>query len=162
EWTRLFSGPLLHVGLEHLVLNCAALYIAGRILEGLVGRAWLGAIFVIGALGGALFSLWLNPDNLVSVGASGAVMALFAALFMLSFHFPKGADRSALRMTSIYVLIPSMLPIATAGGGRVDIAAHAGGAVAGLLVGLVMLPLWRKEEMRPRLSGAAAAVGVVG
>ena len=162
QWTRLFSGPLLHVGLEHLVLNCVALYIAGRILEGLVGRGWLGAIFVIGAFGGAVFSLLLNPDNLVSVGASGAVMALFAALLMLSFHFPKGPDRTALRMTSIYVLIPSMLPIATTSGGRVDIAAHAGGALAGILVGLVMLPLWRKDEARPRLPALAAAVGIVG
>jgi rhomboid protease GluP len=162
QWTRLFSGPLLHVGLEHLVLNCIALYIAGRILEGLVGRAWLAAIFVLGALGGALFSLMLNPDNLVSVGASGAVMGLFAALLMLSFHFPKGPDRTALRMTSIYVLIPSMLPIATAGGGKVDIAAHLGGAIAGILVGFIMLPLWRKDEVRPRLAPVAAAVGAVG
>jgi rhomboid protease GluP len=162
EWTRLFSGPLLHVGLEHLALNCIALYIAGRILEGLVGRAWLAAIFVVGALGGSLFSLTLNPDNLVSVGASGAVMGLFAALLMLSFHFPKGADRTALRMTSIYVLIPSMLPIATTGGGKVDIAAHLGGALAGLVVGLVMLPLWPKDEMRPRLAPVATAVGVIG
>lgn len=162
QWTRLFSGPLLHVGLEHLLLNCVALYIAGRLLEGLVGRAWLGAIFVTGALGGALFSLWLNPENLVSVGASGAVMALFAALLMLSFHFPKGPDRSSLRMTSIYVLVASMVPVATASGGRVDIAAHAGGALAGFAMGLAMLPLWRKDEMHPRLSRAAATVGLLG
>jgi rhomboid protease GluP len=55
-----------------------------------------------------------------------------------------------------------MLPIATTGGGRVDIAAHLGGALAGLVVGLVMLPLWPKDEMRPRLAPVAKAVGVIG
>ena len=80
EWFRLFSGPLLHADALHLALNCVALYISGRILEGLVGRAWLAALFVMGAICGALFSLAFNPVNLVSVGASGAVMALFAAL----------------------------------------------------------------------------------
>lgn len=163
EWTRLFSGPLLHAGLEHLALNCIALYIAGRLLENLVGRAWLAAIFAIGAFTGALFSLAFNPDNLVSVGASGAVMALFAALLMLSFHFPKGPDRSTLRMTSIYVLIPSMIPVASrSGGGQVDIAAHLGGALAGIVLGLLLLMLWRKDEEHPRLAPAAAAIGVAG
>ncbi len=90
QWSRLFSGPLLHADIEHLALNCVALYIAGRILEGLVGRAWLGAIFVIGAIGGALFSLAFNADNLVSVGASGAVMGLFAALLDPALPFSEG------------------------------------------------------------------------
>jgi rhomboid protease GluP len=162
QWTRLFSGPLLHAGIEHLALNCVALYIAGRILEGLVGRAWLGAIFVIGAIGGALFSLAFNADNLVSVGASGAAMGLFAALLILSFHFPTGPDRTALRTTAIYMLIPSLLPLASVSGGKVDLAAHFGGAVAGLAIGLVMLRLWRKEDVRPRLAKVAGAIGIAG
>lgn len=162
QWTRLFSGPLLHAGIEHLVLNCVALYIAGRILEGLVGRAWLGAIFVIGAIGGALFSLAFNVDNLVSVGASGAAMGLFAALLVLSFHFPSGADRTALRTTAVYMLIPSLLPLASVSGGKVDLAAHFGGAFAGLAIGFIMLWLWRKDEVRPRLAPAATAVGIAG
>lgn len=162
QWTRLFSGPLLHLGFMHLLFNCIAILISGRLLEGLVGRSWLGAIFVIGALGGALFSLMFNAENLVSVGASGAGMALFAALFILSFHFPKGPDRTALKMTSLYVLVPSMLPVATLSGEQVDIAAHFGGALAGLALGLLILAVWRKDELRSRLSGAAATVGFAG
>jgi len=161
EWFRLFSGPLLHADVMHLALNCVALYISGRILEGLVGRAWLAATFVIGALSGALFSLAFNPENLVSVGASGAVMALFATLLVLAFHFPKGADRTALLTNSIYVLVASMVPV-TSSGGKIDIAAHAGGALGGLLVGALLLAIWRRDAVRPRFSGAAAAIGVAG
>jgi rhomboid protease GluP len=161
EWLRLFSGPLLHADAMHLALNCVAFYISGRILEGLVGRAWLAALFVVGAISGALFSLAFNPDNLVSVGASGAVMALFAALLVLAFHFPKGPDRTALLMNSIYVLVASMVPV-TSGGGKVDIAAHAGGALGGLVVGGLMLAIWRKDELRPRFAGVGAVIGIAG
>jgi len=161
EWLRLFSGPLLHADIGHLFLNCVALYLAGRILEGLVGRAWLAAIFVIGAISGALFSLAFNPDTLVSVGASGAVMGLFATLLVLAFHFPKGADRTALLATSIYVLIPSMLPL-TSSGGKVDIAAHAGGALGGLIIGGLLLTIWRKEDTHPRFAGLATIIGLAG
>jgi rhomboid protease GluP len=161
EWVRLFSGPLLHADVTHLALNCVALYISGRILESLVGRAWLAAAFVVGALSGALFSLAFNPDNLVSVGASGAVMALFATLLVLAFHFPKGADRTALLMNSIYVLVASMVPV-TSSGGKIDVAAHAGGALGGLVLGGTMLALWRKDDVRPRLAGVATAIGIAG
>jgi rhomboid protease GluP len=161
EWLRLFSGPLLHADAMHLLLNCVALYISARILEGLVGRAWLGALFVIGAISGALFSLVFNPDNLVSVGASGAVMALFAALLVLAFHFPKGADRTVLLTNSIYVLVASMVPV-TSSGGKVDIAAHAGGALGGLVVGALLLVIWRRDEPHPRFAGAGAAIGLAG
>lgn len=161
EWFRLFSGPLLHADVGHLLLNCVALYLSGRLLEGLVGRAWFAATFVIGAICGALFSLAFNPENLVSVGASGAVMGLFATLLMLAFHFPKGADRTALMMNSGYVLIASMLPVASPGG-KVDIAAHAGGALGGLVVGSILLAIWRKDAVRPPFAGAAAAIGLAG
>lgn len=161
EWLRLLSGPLLHADAMHLALNCVAFYISGRILEGLVGRAWLAALFVVGAISGALFSLAFNPDNLVSVGASGAVMALFAALLVLAFHFPKGPDRTALLMNSIYVLVASMVPV-TSGGGKVDIAAHAGGALGGLVVGGLMLAIWRKDELRPRFAAVGAVIGIAG
>jgi rhomboid protease GluP len=90
EWYRLFSAPLLHADVFHLTFNGVAIYLAGYILEGLVGRAWFATIFVTGALGGSLLSLALNPDSLVSVGASGAVMGLFAAMLAASFRFPSG------------------------------------------------------------------------
>jgi rhomboid protease GluP len=108
-----------------------------------------------------VFSLLFNPENLVSVGASGAVMGLFATLLVVAFHFPKGPDRTTLLMNSIYVLVASMLP-ATSTGGKVDIAAHAGGALSGLILGALLLAVWRKDEPHPRFAGLGAAIGVAG
>src|SRR5262249_15357840 len=113
----------------------------------------------VGALTGSLFSLALNSDQIVSVGASGAIMGLFAAMLVLSMHFPPGPIRTALQMNAIYVLLPSLLPLAGAlKGQQVDYAAHFGGAT----VGFVLLRIWSKDEARPGLRQVAAAIAVAG
>jgi rhomboid protease GluP len=163
EWYRLLMAPLLHGGFQHILLNAISLGLAGYALEPLIGRAWFAALFVIGAICGALTSLAFNPDGVVSVGASGAVMALFTGMLVLAQHFPKGADRTHLQMNAIYVLLPSLLPLASLlKGSKVDYAAHFGGAIGGLLVGFVLLRLWRRDETRPRLRAAALAIALAG
>ena len=163
EWYRLLTAPLLHGGFEHIALNAVAFGLGGYVLEPLIGRAWLAALLVVGALTGALFSLALNSDAVVSVGASGAVMALFACMLVVSRRFPRGEARTRLQMNAIYVLLPSMLPLAgVLKGTKVDYAAHFGGALGGVTVGLLLLALWRADAMRPRLRGVAAVVALAG
>ena len=163
EWYRLFSAPLLHVDAGHLAMNAVALFVAGRVLESLIGRAWFGAVYVVGALGGALFSLALNPASIVSVGASGAIMGLFAAMLVVSAHFPPGAIRTSLQMNAIYVLIPSLLPLASALQGQsVDYAAHFGGAIGGVVVGLIILKVWSRTDASPRFRHTAGAIAIAG
>jgi membrane associated rhomboid family serine protease len=97
EWYRLFTAPLLHANLAHILGNGLALLLGGWLLERLIGRLWFFAFFVIGALGGSIMSLVVGPPNLISVGASGALMGLFAALFVSSFRLASGtAARSRL------------------------------------------------------------------
>lgn len=163
QWYRLFSAPFLHVDAGHLVMNAIALFIAGRNLEGLVGRAWFGAAYVIGALGGSLLSLAWNPASLVAVGASGAIMGLFVAMLVVSLHFPPGAIRTNLQMSAAYVLVSSLLPLAGAlKGHKVDYAAHFGGAIGGALAGFIMLAAWSQAEPWPQFRRVAAAIAVAG
>jgi rhomboid protease GluP len=163
EWYRLFSAPLLHGGFEHIALNAVSIGLAGYVLEPLIGRAWFGALFVIGALCGSLLSLALSSGLIVSVGASGAGMALFACMLVLSRRFPKGGMRTQLQLNALYVLVPSLLPLASIfEGARIDYAAHFGGAIGGAAVGLILLRLWQTSEVRPRLRGVSAAIAVAG
>ena len=163
EWYRLLSAPFLHVDAGHLAMNAVGLFIAGRALENLIGRAWFGAVYVVGALTGSLLSLALNPASIVAVGASGAIMGLFAAMLVISRHFPPGAIRTGLQMNAIYVLIPSLLPLAGAlQGHKVDYAAHFGGAIGGAATGFVMLTVWSRTEVLPKFRQAAAAVAIAG
>jgi rhomboid protease GluP len=167
EWWRLFSAPLLHGGLLHIALNGVALFFAGAVLENLIGRAWFAAIFAVSGVSGALLSLIINPLTLISVGASGAIMGLFAAAFAVSFRYPAASPmRTFLQSGSLRVLIPSMLPLFDGlFGQKVDYAAHLGGAIGGIALGLILIGIWAREAPLPpypKLAWALAAVGLCG
>ncbi len=162
EWWRLFTATLLHGGPLHLVLNGVGLYLGGVVLEGLLGRAWLGALFVIGALGGSLASVLINDPGVVSVGASGAIMGLLAAAMVASYRLPL-SQRAKVQMPLVQMLVPSLIPIAVQrSGGHVDFAAHFGGAITGALAGLYLLRTWPVAEPHPRFRRAAAALAMAG
>lgn len=159
EWHRLFTAAFLHGSLIHLVLNGLALWMAGVVLEHLLGRAWLLALFFAGAIGGSLLSLALNPAEIVSVGASGAIMGLLAAASIASFRFPSGADRTQIQLGLLRILVPSLIPIAAVRvGDRIDFAAHLGGVLVGLVLGAVLLATWPRSVAHPRFAGVARAV----
>lgn len=163
EWYRLLTAPWLHVTPIHLVANCVCLLLAGLMLERLIGHIWLLATFILGGLGGALMSLLLNPDAMTSVGASGAIMALFTALLVGSFRYPSGPARVRLQVRCVYILVLSLAPVATQSHGvRIDIAAHVGGALAGAWVMGMLLPLWARGEIMPPFRWAASTVCAIG
>lgn len=163
EWFRIFSAVFLHGDFLHLLMNGIALAFAGYVLESLVGRAWLFALFVIGAIGGSLMSLAVNPSNMVSVGASGAIMGLLAGAYVCSFRYPSGIGRTHMQMNLLRILIPSLIPIATRSTGHhIDFGAHLGGALSGLLVGAVILKTWSETSISPRFVKLAGAVAVAG
>ena len=166
QWWRLFTGPLLHAGPVHLAMNGLVLVLAGAVLERAVGRLWFAAIFVVGALGGACGTLFLDPRNLVSVGASGAIMGLFAAILVISFRYQNKQVRGLLQRRAFQVLVPSFLPLAGAAQiGKIDYAAHAGGAIAGGIAAYFLSELWRDTDTLPGFRWTAAALllfGLVG
>ncbi|HEY1980629.1 MAG TPA: rhomboid family intramembrane serine protease [Xanthobacteraceae bacterium] len=164
EWYRLFTAPLLHANLAHLLGNGVALVWGGWLLERLVGRVWFFAFFAVGALGGSLFSLAVNPINLVSVGASGALMGLFAALFVGSFRLASGtANRTRLQVNSARILVPSLLPIFQSSSVvHIDYGAHIGGALSGTALALLLLKFWPESARIPQLRTVAAVISAIG
>jgi rhomboid protease GluP len=162
EWHRLLSAALLHGDALHLLFNGVALGMAGFVLESLLGRAWFLVLFFVGAVGGSLMGLVVNPANIVSVGASGAVMGLLAAAVIAAMRFPRGATRTQIQVSMLQFLIPSLIPLAShRQGGQIDFAAHFGGAIAGVIAGFVLMKLWPRNEEHPRFrkgaTGLAAA-----
>ncbi|HEX3809348.1 MAG TPA: rhomboid family intramembrane serine protease [Rhizomicrobium sp.] len=158
EWWRLFTAPLLHGSLTHIIGNGVVFLLVGWLLEPLIGRGWYAATFVFGALGGALASMLLNPANLVSVGASGGLMALLSATFVCSFHDAAAAISKRLRIVSLRLLIPSLLPALISTGGNVDYNAHIGGALTGVAIGFILMIVWEEGDERPAFGGV---VGVI-
>ncbi len=162
EGWRMLTAALLHGSPVHLLMNGLALYMAGAVLERLVGRAWLAALFVLGALGGSAMGLLLNGPSVVSVGASGAIMGLLAATLVAAMRLPEGAARTNVQGAMARVLVPSLLPLASATGAHVDYAAHFGGAVVGALAGLALWKTWDRTSPLPRGALLAKAVVVAG
>ena len=72
EWWRLVACIFLHGGIIHLSLNCYVLWIAGRVVERLVGTTSFATLYLVSGVIGSLASLAWNPFS-VSVGASGAI-----------------------------------------------------------------------------------------
>ncbi|MBI5532029.1 MAG: rhomboid family intramembrane serine protease [Deltaproteobacteria bacterium] len=168
EYYRVFTAPLLHGSGIHLVLNLVALVMGGLVLETLLGRAWLCALFAIGALGGAAGSLLANAPSVVSVGASGAIMGLLGAALVVSFRIPEGGERTSVQMGVLRMLVPSLIPLAThRTGSAIDYGAHIGGAIAGALSAYALFRSWKPGQAAPpgrklaltlAIGGAVAAV----
>jgi membrane associated rhomboid family serine protease len=159
EWWRLFTSTALHGSPSHLTGNLVALLVTGLLLEPMVGAGWFAAIYMLGALAGALVSMLLNPPGLLGVGASGAIMATLAALFVLSFH--AGARRpNAMRRVAAALLFPALIP-AVSHGATVDINAHFGGVVAGTALAFVLLVTWPEERPTPPGRTLAAVVAAL-
>jgi len=151
EWYRLLTATVLHGNVLHIAMNSYALLMVGRFLEPLVGKFWFFALFTLGGLGGSLLGYKINEPDVTSVGASGAIMGLFAVMGICSLRVPAGTLRNALRIDAVQVLIPSLIPLGISiGGAKIDYAAHLGGAVAGIVAGLVCIQFWSTQDLGPR------------
>jgi rhomboid protease GluP len=163
QWYRLLSAPLLHLDITHIVINGVVLWYAGRVLETMIGRLWFAAVFVIGGIAGGLMSLAVNAHNIVSVGASGAIMAVLAATFVLGFRYEAGSERQSLQYNALRLLIPSLIPLgASFSASAIDYGAHFGGAIAGAIMAAILLAIWRKRDATPSLMHVATAIVTLG
>ncbi len=149
QWYRLLSSAFLHANAQHLIGNAMAMGLAGYALERIVGHAWILCIFVLGAVCGGLATIFWMPPSMVTVGASGGVMAVLGALFMTSFRLPRGHARSRAQGRAAFFGIPSLIPLHASSALHVNYAAHTGGAVFGLLIGFLLLGGWEDYSERP-------------
>jgi len=149
EWWRIFTAPWLHASLDHLVGNLITLGIAGTILERRIGAAWLAAVYFAGGLAGSIGSILLGNPTIVSIGASGAIMALVTALYALSYHASLERNARRLRRFALFVVVPAVVPSAAHSAMQIDVGAHFGGFVAGLAVAFLLLVVWGENQPAP-------------
>ena len=79
EWWRLVTSLFVHTGFLHLAANMLGLLQLGLLLERLVGRVALAAVYVSAGVFASLVRLSASPVD-VSVGASGAVFGVYGLL----------------------------------------------------------------------------------
>lgn len=130
---RLLASTLLHGGAVHVLMNSVVLYILGAQLERIIGWRRLAVLLVSAGLLGAVASS-LAAEAMLSVGASGAIWGLFGASLGISVR-PRGLVPSAvvdnLKRAAIINLVINLAVSFVPG---IDLMAHLGGGVAGLLL----------------------------
>jgi membrane associated rhomboid family serine protease len=152
QYYRLVTSAFLHQGVLHIAFNMLALYLIGTQLEGILGTARYLTLYLLSALGGNVLGYLLAPANQGSVGASGAVFGLFAALFIVG-------RRLSADVSQIAVLIGINLVITFTVSG-IDWRGHIGG----LLTGAVLASAYAYAPRRlrdPVAVGASAAVALI-
>ncbi len=143
EWWRLFTAMFLHGGMTHILMNMFSLYLVGRAAEMYFDTKSYLSIYLFSGLLGGLASLYMHPAS-VGVGASGAIFGVFGALagFFLA-HRDKIATHSKAFMKDFAIIIGINLVIGLSIP-SVDVSAHIGGLVVGLIGGFVLSknPKW--------------------
>jgi membrane associated rhomboid family serine protease len=162
EFYRMLAAPFLHGSLSHLQSNAIVFALVGYSLERQVGRAWLFCIFAAGGLAGSLMSL-LVTQTTVSVGASGGIMAMMAARFFVTFRMPNSRAKMRSQWFTLLNLGMAIYPLFSGAANGVDYGAHLGGAIFGLLIGVLLLVAWSEfDELPPfRLGAAVLAVAAL-
>ena len=151
QWWRLLTSLFIHIGPLHLLVNCYGLYQLGTMFETLMGSRWMLAVYLASGIGGAIASVFFMRGGL-SAGASGAIFGLLGALlgFLMrrrSRLMPSGKQllSSLLLWAGINVVLGLSLP-------HIDNAGHAGGAVTGLVLGLLLRERPRPERFDQELA----------
>ncbi|KAA0024930.1 rhomboid family intramembrane serine protease [Antrihabitans cavernicola] len=160
---RVLGSGFLHFGPIHLLANMFALYIVGRDVELILGRARYAAVYFVALLGGSASVLALQP-NAATAGASGAIFGLFGAQAVILLRL-KQSPGPVLAIIFINVVISVSLP-------GISLWGHMGGlaagtiATAGLLFGPGLVSKGGQSTSSARTIGwvsvAAVAVIVIG
>ncbi len=84
NWWSVFTALFLHGNLMHLLGNMLFLLLFGLGLEKKVGPGRLIAVFLLGGAISMFLSSFYYPHNQPSVGASGAIATILAALMLFN------------------------------------------------------------------------------
>ena len=134
EYYRLFTCIFLHIGIMHLLCNMYSLYIIGREVENLFGKIKYIIIFILSGIFGSIMSLAFT-HNTISTGASGAIFGLLGALLYFGMHYRTYLGE-AIKRSIIPIIVVNLIIGFFAEG--IDLAAHIGGLVGGVLVAMMV------------------------
>jgi membrane associated rhomboid family serine protease len=164
-WVVALLPPLfLHASAQHLLGNMIGLTAGGAAVEEFYGRGRTFALYLLCGIGGAILSL-LRSKEVLSVGASGAIMGLYGVILVFLLRYrSRFTERQKTKTTRIYLplLVLALLP----GIFQADLLSHVGGFVAGVLLALLVSPLpqriaWARDDESPAQPPEERGTGAV-
>jgi membrane associated rhomboid family serine protease len=143
---QLVTAMFTHVQLWHIGFNMLALYILGPQLEMVLGRARFLALYLLSGLTGSAFVYWLAEERSVTVGASGAIFGLMAALLIVAVKV-RGDVQALLTLVAVNIVITVL------GAGFISWQGHLGGFVGGLILALLLVYAPRERRTTWQVAG---------
>jgi rhomboid protease GluP len=140
---QVITSMFLHASIVHLAGNMIFLLIFGLRGEEMFSLPEYLTIYLVGGIAGNLLSLLFLPLDIPSVGASGAIFAMFGAVVI---HARRSVGQSIIGAL-IYAGFLLFLNV----GPNVNFLAHIGGLVVGLVIGYV-LAVRRKRGIQYRVT----------
>lgn len=151
---QLVTGMFTHVELWHIAFNMLALYVLGPQLEAMLGRLRFLALYLLSGLVGSAAVYWLSPTNAPTVGASGAIFGLMAALLIV-------AVRVRGDVQSLLLLVGINLAITVFGARYISWQGHLGGFVGGLLLAFALVYAPKRHRTMWQLAGVGLVAAAV-
>lgn len=145
QYYRVITSSFLHVDFFHIFLNMMTLYFFGPTVEKILGKLGFLVVYFGAIITSGIVSALVNRKNLSysSVGASDAVSGVvlsfcvffpFAGIYLFMIPLPI----PALLYGVLYILISARLMGNP--GNRIAHEGHLGGAVAGVILTVLMKP----------------------
>lgn len=128
---RLITSMFLHADIVHIGFNMYSLYVLGPQLESFFGKTKFFIIYMLSGIIGGLVSMIFLPDNMVSIGASGAIFGLLGSFIFFGYYY-KVYFGQVIRSQIIPLLILNLLLGFMIS--NINMYAHLGGLIGGVLV----------------------------
>jgi rhomboid protease GluP len=140
---RLLTCCFIHIGIFHLLMNMYALLYIGFLLEPHLGRARFLSAYLLTGIAASVTSLWWH-EFIVNAGASGAIFGMYGVFLalLMSNLFEKTEGRALLTSIGVFVIYN----LANGMSPGIDNAAHAGGLISGILIGIAFIPGLKKPD----------------
>lgn len=87
ELYRLITSLFLHASVIQLLFNIYALYVIGPQIESFFGKFKFTLIYLGSGIISGLLGMLFLPDNVVGIGASGALFGLIGSLLYFGYHY---------------------------------------------------------------------------
>ncbi|HLN45338.1 MAG TPA: rhomboid family intramembrane serine protease [Candidatus Sulfotelmatobacter sp.] len=130
SYYQLVTSMFVHATIVHIAGNMIFLLVFGLRGEEMFSLPEYLAVYFLGGLFGNVLSLFFLPLDVPSVGASGAIFALFGAVIIHA--------RRAVGQSVIGALIYGFFLLFLSSAPNVNNLAHIGGLVIGLIIGYVL------------------------
>lgn len=135
---QILTSMFAHANIAHLFGNMLFLFVFGLRAEEFFSLSEYFFIYFLGGLTGNLLSLLLLPLNIPSLGASGAVFAIFGGITIYA--------RKSIRQSIVGALIYALFLLFLSSGPNINNFAHIGGLFIGLTIGYVIASAQIKKQ----------------